>query len=58
VERLSGCTLNSEEVMDCKRWRKQIGLTDDHDRCEWVNVSSGTAHPVCPTYYSSLDFGW
>jgi len=24
------------------RWRKQIGMSDDHDECEWVNVSSGT----------------
>jgi len=25
-------------------------MIDDHDRCEWVNVSSGTipAHPGCP----------
>jgi len=20
-------------------------MTDDHDRCEWVNVSSGTSSP-------------
>ena len=31
--------LNKEDAVDCKRWRKQI---DDHDRCEWVSVSSGT----------------
>jgi len=24
------------------------GLTDDHDRYEWANVSSGTGHPGCP----------
>jgi len=23
-------------------WRTQIGMIDDHDECEWVNVSSGT----------------
>ena len=26
-------------------------MIDDHDRCQWVNVSSGTrlpAHPGCP----------
>ena len=34
--------------MDHSRWRKQIGMIDDHDECEWVNVSSGTAHPGCP----------
>jgi len=25
--------------------RKQIRDTDDHDMCEWVNVSSGTGSP-------------
>jgi len=36
--------------MDHSRWRKQIGIFDDHNGCEWVNVSSGTlqAHPGCP----------
>jgi len=24
------------------------GATDDHDRCEWVNVSSGTSSLGCP----------
>jgi len=23
-------------------------MADDHDRCEWVNVSSGTGSPGCP----------
>jgi len=23
----------------------QIGMIDDHDECEWVNVSSGTGSP-------------
>jgi len=27
------------------RWRKQLGMIDDHDECEWVNVSSGTGSP-------------
>jgi len=31
--------------MDRCRWRKQIGMIDDHDECEWVNVSSGTGSP-------------
>jgi len=31
--------------MDRSRWRKQIGMIDDHDECEWVNVSSGTGSP-------------
>jgi len=26
--------LNREDVMDCSRWRKQIGMIDDHDECE------------------------
>jgi len=34
--------------MGRSRWRKQIGMIDDHDECEWVNVSSRTAHPGCP----------
>jgi len=31
--------------MDRSRWRKQIGMIDDHDECGWVNVSSGTGSP-------------
>jgi len=31
--------------MDHSRWRKQIGMIDDHDECECVNVSSGTGSP-------------
>ena len=37
--------LNREDVMDRSRWRKQTGMIDDHDECEWVNVSSGTGSP-------------
>jgi len=37
--------LNREDAMDRSRWRKQIGMTDDHDEREWVNVSSGTSSP-------------
>jgi len=33
-----------QDAMDRNRWRKQIRF-DDHDRCEWVNVSSGTGSP-------------
>jgi len=25
--------LNREDAMDCSRWRKQIGMIDDHDEC-------------------------
>jgi len=37
--------LNSEDAMDHSRWRKQIGMIDDHNECELVNVSSGTGSP-------------
>jgi len=37
--------LNTEDAMVCSGWRKQIGMIDDHDECEWVNVSSGTGSP-------------
>jgi len=36
---------NREDAMDRSRWRKQIGMIDDHDEYEWVNVSSGTGSP-------------
>jgi len=32
----------AEDAMVRSRWRKQIGMIDDHDECEWVNVSFGT----------------
>jgi len=37
--------LNMEDAMDRSRWRKQIGMIDDLDECEWVNVASGTSSP-------------
>ena len=37
--------LNKEDAMDCSRWRKEIEIFDDHNGCEWVNVSSGTGSP-------------
>jgi len=37
--------LKTEDVMDRCRWRKQIGMIDDHNECECVNVSSGTGSP-------------
>jgi len=37
--------LNREDAMDRNRRRKQIGMIDDHDECECVNVSSGTGSP-------------
>jgi len=30
--------LNTEDAMDRSRWRKQIGMIDDHDECEWWDV--------------------
>jgi len=42
--------LNTEDAMDRSRWRKQIGMIDNHDECKWVNVSSGTGSPgLCRT---------
>jgi len=35
------CGLNREDAMDRNRWRIEIRDDNDHDRCEWVNVSSG-----------------
>jgi len=35
-------------VKDHIRWMKQIRDSDDYDRCEWMNVSSGIGHPRCP----------
>ena len=37
--------LNREDAMDHSRLRKRIGMIDNHDDCEWVNVSSGTGSP-------------
>jgi len=37
--------LNTEDAMCRSWWRKQIEMIDDHDECEWVNVSSGTGSP-------------
>ena len=31
--------------MDHSTWMKQIRVIDDHDRCEWLNVSSVTSSP-------------
>jgi len=37
--------LNREDATDRSRWRKQIGMIDDHNDCEWVNFSSSTGSP-------------
>ena len=37
--------LNMEGAMDRSKWKKQIGMIDDQDECEWVNVFSGTGSP-------------
>jgi len=36
--------LNMKDAMDRSRWRK-LTKGDDKERCEWVNVSSGTSSP-------------
>ena len=41
----NACGLNREDAMNRSRRRRQIGIFDDHDGCEWVNVSSGTGSP-------------
>ena len=40
--------LELKDAMDRSRWRKQIGMIDDHDECECLNVSLVPAHPGCP----------
>jgi len=40
--------LNMEDAMDRKfvtDGGSRQGMIDDHDRCEWVNVSYGTSSP-------------
>jgi len=37
--------LNRDDAMDRSRCWKQIGIFDDQDGYEWVNVSSGTGSP-------------
>ena len=39
------CKLNREDAMDRIRWMMQVRDVDDHDGCEWVNVSSGIGSP-------------
>jgi len=38
------CGLNTLEAMDCMTSKEQRTI-NDHDECEWVNVSSGTVSP-------------
>jgi len=40
------CQVNREDAMGRSRWMRQTGIFDDHDGCEWVNVSSGTGSPM------------
>jgi len=37
--------LNMEDATDRSRWRRQIGMIDDHNECEWVTDSSSTGLP-------------
>jgi len=41
------CGVKLQDRVPSKGLRERLGL-DDHDRCEWVNVSSGTGSPSCP----------
>ena len=40
--------LNTEDAMDRSRWRKQIGMIDDHDECSGLMFLLVPAHPGCP----------
>jgi len=46
--------LNREDALNHSRWRKQIRMIDDHNECEWVNVSSGTGSPGLLFWCSAL----
>jgi len=37
--------LSREDATVHGRWRKLIRMVDEKERCEWVNVSSGTGSP-------------
>ena len=37
--------LNTEDAMHHSKWRKLIRMSDDHDGCLLVSVSSGTGLP-------------
>jgi len=40
--------LNTEDAMCRSRWRKQIGMIDDHDECSGWMFLLVPAHPGCP----------
>ena len=40
--------LNTEDAMCRSRWRKQIGMIDDHDDCSGWMFLLVPAHPGCP----------
>ena len=41
--------MNKTKVMISGEWQKAVrwpcGVSDDHDRCKWMNVSFGTGSP-------------
>ena len=37
--------LSRDDAMVRCRWRKKIRMVDEQQRCEWMNVSSGTGSP-------------
>ena len=42
---------NREDAMDRKDGGSSWGMINDHDRCEWVNVSSGTGSQTHLTHF-------
>ena len=37
--------LSKDDAMVHGRWRKMIRMVDEQERCEWMDVSSGTGSP-------------
>ena len=37
--------LSKDDAMVRGRWRKMIRMVDEQERCEWMDVSSGTGSP-------------
>jgi len=37
--------LSKDDAMVCGRWRKMLRMVDEHEGCEWMDVSSGTGSP-------------
>ena len=37
--------LSKDDAIIRGRWRKVIRMVDEHEGCEWMDVSSGTGSP-------------